>query len=547
MSAHPHTRAAAREKRFRPISYTLVFLMMACIVLTLSVLVRSLLPDWHAEIMAGILLFILLDRLYIHKQLQSLTPLSSEWVVTLGAQWVVIALVSRFLLSFANGPASLTDDLSHWVRGSLGTLFTAEFVITLMLAATLWVLTTQFLNLLDEIGLDMKAALSEEPVHTRTDIVPAHQRMVNLTFTSGIVLVILTALTRLNLQTVISNSSGLPILEWSRFSGAEAGALLYFVFGLALMSLSRLMSLQTHWDRLRIPVSSSNLPRQWAMYSLVFLIALAVVVSLLPAGDSLGFFAVLGTLVGFLVNVLIFLSQLILGLVLMLLSLPFVLFGKTPPGIVNSEPPPMPVFPQVPEATPYSNATFELIRSILLWGGLILLLVYSLIRFVRQHDSLLAALRRNRITNWLVLAWQWLYRNVDRTRASLTQAIANGWQRVVSRLGSNRLLPRPGWISLRSLDPRRRVYFFYLAMVRRAGEQGLARGPSQTPAEYASHLEQAVPSVKEDIDALTQAFIEARYSRRNIDKAKASFVKATWERIRPALRGKTKENRSETK
>lgn len=542
MSAHPHTQAAAREKRFRPISYTLVFLMMACIVLTLSVLVRSLLPDWHAEIMAGILLFILLDRLYVHKQLQSLTPLSSEWVVTLGAQWVVIALVSRFLLSFANGPASLTDDLSHWVRGSLGSFFTAQFVITLLLAATLWVLTTQFLNLLDEIGLDIEAALSEEPVHAQTGLVPAHQRMVNLTFTSGIVLVILTAMTRLNLQTMISNSSGLPPIEWSRFSGAEAGALLYFVFGLALLSLSRLMSLQTHWDRLRIPVSSSNLPRQWAMYSLVFLIALAVVVSLLPAGDSLGFFSVLGTLVGFLVNVLIFLSQLILGLVLMLLSLPFVLFGKTPPGIVNSEPPPMPVFPQAPEATPYTNATFELIRSILLWGGLILLLVYSLIRFVRQHDSLLAALRRNRITNWLVLAWQWLYRNVDRTRASLTQAIADGWQRVVSRLGSNRLLPRPGWISLRSLDPRRRVYFFYLAMVRRAGEQGLARSPSQTPAEYASQLEQAVPAAKEDIDTLTQAFIEARYSRQDIDRTKASFVKATWERIRRALREQKKES-----
>jgi hypothetical protein len=542
MSAHPQTRATAREKLFRPVSYTLVFLMMACMVLTLSVLVRSLLPGWHAGIMAGILLFIILDRLYIHKQLQSLTPLSSEWVVTLGAQWVVIALVSRFLLSYANGPASLTDDLSHWIRGSLGSFFTAEFVITLLLAATLWVLATQFLNLLEEIGLDMKAALSEEPIHAQTDIVPAHQRMVNLTFTSGIVLVILTALTRINLQTVISNSSGLPPIEWSRFSGAEAGALLYFVFGLAMLSLSRLMSLQTHWDRLRIPVSSSNLPRQWALYSLVLLIALAVLVSLLPAGDSLGLFSVLGTLVAFLVNVLIFLSQLILGLVLMLFSLPFVLFGKTPPVIANSEPPPMPVFPQAPEAEPYTNAAFELIRSILLWGGLILLIVYSLIRFVRQHDSLLAALRRNRITNWLVMAWQWLYRNVDRTRANLAQTIADGWQSLVSRLGSNRLLTRPGWINLRSLDPRRRVYFFYLAMVRRAGEQGFARRPSQTPAEYASRLDQAVPAVREDIDKLTQAFIEARYSRKEIDRTKASFAKATWERIRRALREKKGES-----
>ena len=57
-------------------------------------------------------------------------------------------------------------------------------------------------------------------------------------------------------------SDGLPELELNSLSGGEAGVLLYFVFGLALLSLSRLMSLQTHWNRLRIPVSSDNLARQ---------------------------------------------------------------------------------------------------------------------------------------------------------------------------------------------------------------------------------------------------------------------------------------------
>jgi hypothetical protein len=541
MNLHPKFDAGT-ENRFRLAGYTLVFLMMACAVLSLSVLIRSLFPDWHTGIMAALLLLIVIDRLFIHKQLKSLIPLSSEWVLTLGVQWVVILLFSRFLLSYANGPEALLHDLASWARGAIADFFAAEFVITLLLAAALWVITTQFLQLLDEIGLDMKAALSEEPIHHQTPILPAHQRMVHLTFTTGIVLVILTALTRLNLQTMISNTSGLPPVEWSRFSGAEAGALLYFVFGLALLSLSRLMSLQTHWNRLRIPVSSSNLPRQWAIYSLIFFLLLGLVVGMLPAGDSLGLFSILGTLLGFLLAILVFVSQLMVGLLLMLISLPFLLFGQAPPGIANSAPPPMPVFPSAHQSVPFTSAALEFVRSFLLWGALITIVLFSVVRFARQHESLLEALRRNRITNWLMLAWQWLYRNVDRTRESLVRAIADGWQTFVSRLEGNRMLSRPGLINVRALDPRRRVYFFYLAMIRRGNEQGIARKPAQTPAEYAAQLEQAIPSVQEDIDSMTQAFVEARYSRREVDSQKAASVKATWDRIRRALRGKSKEN-----
>ena len=280
-------KARRNEQKFRSVSYAFVFLMMACMVLTINVLIHNLLPDWHSGIMAGILLFIVIDRLYLHRYLKSLTPWSSEWAIALGVQWIVIAVFSRFLLSYVNGPAALVSDLALIARGYLAVLLTPEYVITLFLAATLWTLLTEFLELLDEMGLDMKWALAEHPPLVQAEMVPAHQRMVSLIFTTGVVLVVLTAMTRLNLQNVVSNSTGVPSVEWSRFSGGEAGALLYFVFGLALLSVSRLMSLQTHWNRVRIPVSSANLPRQWGIYSLVFLLLLALLVSALTAGDSL--------------------------------------------------------------------------------------------------------------------------------------------------------------------------------------------------------------------------------------------------------------------
>ena len=538
------SKAMGNAKVFRSISYALVCMMMVCGVMTIGILVQNALPNWHSGIIAGVMVFIVIDRLYTFQQLKSLTLFSSEWVIAYGAQWIVIVLFIRFLLSYANGLAAFLADLSLFARGDVANFFTGEFVITLLLALLVWVLTAQFLGLLDEIGLDPELALREDPGRLQADVVPAHQRLVNLIFSLGIALVILTALTRINTSAIFSSPNGIPKIEVSRFSGGEAGALLYFIFGLALLSLSRLMSLQTHWNRLRIPVSSDNLTRQWGIYSLFFLLILAVIVSLLPAGDSLGFFSVVGALFGFLIRVLILISQLIVAVGFFLISLPFLLLGKTPPFLNRFAPPPLPV-PQAQPVPPISiSAVWELIRSILLWGSLVLIIVYSFILFVRQHDSILAALRKSRITNWLILAWQWLYRNADKTRASLSHAIAEGWQSIVARLEGKRIRPRPAWVSLRSLEPRRQIYFFYLAMIRRGSEQGITRKPSQTPSEYAVQLENALPSASEDIDSITDAFVQARYSRQEVDSRKAESVKAIWGRIRSALKIKAKSARS---
>jgi hypothetical protein len=545
MNPNQLSNAMRNGNVFRFLSYTLVFLLLLCAVLTVGAFFSNVVPGWHAGVMASTMLFIVIDRLYTYRQLRLLTPLSSEWAVAVGAQWVLIVLLIRFLLSYANGIDSLRADLALFARGEISELFTLEFVVSLLLALLMWSVTGRFLDVLDEIGLDQKMALEEGPPPTQSDAVPAHQKLVGLIFSLGIGLVILTALARVNLQEVASNTEGLPAIEFSGLSGAEAGALLYFVFGLALLSLSRLMSLQTHWNRLRIPISSQNLTRQWAMYSLFFLIILGLIVSLLPAGDSLGLFSVLGTLFEFLLSILFFLGQLLLSLIVLLVSLPFFLLGQGPP-IPNSPPPPPPLpnLPVQPAEPLADNAAWIFARSILLWGLLAAILIFVIVQFVRQHGGILPALRNSRVGNWLALAWQWLSRNADQTRGSLSRAIADGWQTIISRLEGRRVLPLAGLVNLRSLDPRRQIYFFYLAMIRRGGEQGVPRKPSQSPTEYAAALERALPEAVEDIDSITGSFVEARYSRHEVNPQDANVVKATWGRIRRALQSKAEREKS---
>lgn len=531
MNKRSFSDSIANRKVFQAIGYTLVFLMLACGVMTLDILIYRALPSWHSGIIAALLLFIVIDRFYTHRHFASLTPLSREWALALGTQWILILVVSRFLLSYAEGIDSLRSDLLLFTRGNLIELITPEYVFSLLLALLFWYLTGQFLDLLDESGLNQELALQEEQVPG--GLIPVHQRLVSLIFSLGIGLVIVAALTRVTIHAAASTDR-FPGVEVSRVSGGEAGALLYFVFGLALLSLSRLMSLQIHWNQLRIPVTSPNLARQWGIYSIAFLLILAAIVSLLPAGDSLGFFAVLRMLLGFLMAVLVFLGQIIISLLFLLLSIPMRLFGRiTLP--ISTVPPRLPTVPLEPVSSAAGGIPWALIKSILLWGALVVIVVFSLIQFVRQHEGLLAALRKSRMVNWLITAWQWLSNAAVKTGGSLSHGIAAGWQSLVARLERRRLLSRAGWINLRGLDPRRRIYFFYLAMLRRGAEKGLIRKPSQTPSEYALILEKELPSALEDIDSVTGAFIEARYSRRDVNASAANAVRAAWGRIRQAL------------
>jgi len=540
MKPEPAANPAGSAKVVRFISTVLLFLMMACAVMTVGNLIQNVLPHWHAGIIAGAMLFMVMERLYTHRHFKSLSLFSSEWFVSVGAQWIVVIIFTRLLISYADGLDSFVRDLAMFARGDRYSFFTPEFIVTIVFLILAWWVPARFIDLLDEMGLDEQIARSEAPAYIDSNAIPAHQRLVSLIFSVGIVLAVAAALTRLDLRASFSNFTGWPRLELNHLSGVEAGALLYFAFGLALLSLGRLMTLQTRWNIQRIPVSAAHLARQWGVYSLVFLLGLAVIVSILPAGDSLGFFSILGTLLSFLFGVLAFLGQLIAALLVLLITLPFRLFGRDLPPVRNlPDPSLLTNLPAAPAEPAAASEIWLLIRSIILWGGLAVIIVFSVIRFVRQHENILAALRESRVAIWLRQVWQWLSRTAGKTGESLSRALAEGWQRIAARLEGNRFLSRPGFLSLRSLDPRRQVLFFYLAMIRRGQEQGVARQPSQTPSEYAAALEKALPSADEDIDSITEAFVQARYSRREVDAGAADLVKATWGRIRRALQGKS--------
>jgi hypothetical protein len=91
-------------------------------------------------------------------------------------------------------------------------------------------------------------------------------------------------------------------------------------------------------------------------------------------------------------------------------------------------------------------------------------------------------------------------------------------------------------LRLNSLSPRERIWYFYLSTVKRAAEKGVVRGKAETPLEFSADLKAEWPEAEEDLDALTDAFLAARYSRREPGEEDVNPVKKRWRQVKSSLR-----------
>jgi hypothetical protein len=77
-----------------------------------------------------------------------------------------------------------------------------------------------------------------------------------------------------------------------------------------------------------------------------------------------------------------------------------------------------------------------------------------------------------------------------------------------------------------------------LRLIERGKEEGIERRPAQTPIQYREMLGKNLPEVEAEVDDLTASFMEARYTRHEIEDEQAGYVQSLWKRILQALRRK---------
>jgi hypothetical protein len=304
--------------------------------------------------------------------------------------------------------------------------------------------------------------------------------------------------------------------------------LIYFTIGLWLASRGRIAVMRARWLAGEVEVDPS-LERRWRRSSLLIILLAAALAAFLPIGST----NALGTIVQAGINLLVAVGALVLGLVTFFVSFLVRALGGDP--AIDSPPTfEMPALPTAESPPPPGDSPAAFVIGFFYWLAIAAVAVLALLFFLRGRGVAIDG-------RWLVALWGrvtgWLGRLFRRAGAGaglFSLALRNR----LPRLGRGSGLPGRPWryLRLNSLSPQEQIRFFYLAAVRRAGERGVPRGEAETPLEYAADLKASWPEAEEDLEALTEAFLAARYSRQEIRPDDASLVRRVWRRVRQALR-----------
>ncbi len=501
----------------------LVSAMLTCFMISLTQFAQVLAPNWENWYLPLIAFLVSLDALYTKRATRNLTVPSLEWLVFRVSELVVILLAVKVLLYILRDPTQLFLDLSLWREDFIGNFFSGEYLAVSFLVILIWIISGLFANDLGELEVGESFLDGEIPIGSGLSRQIARENLVTRVFFLGVMMIILATFIRIDLQSIGVTKGPLH--------PSAINILLYFFFSLALMSQTQFAILRAGWSHQHLQIGK-NIGIRWAVYSILFLFGVSGLVICLPTRYTLGFLAVLNYILELLISIVLFLWEALIFLFLLLLSLLGLHSGDTKSTNI------IPKRPLPPEPTNLNTTPIpwlEFIKSILFWAVFVSVVIFSVYQFLNQHQELLAKLRQ--IPGWSQIQgfWERFIAWLRGVNSAISKRIETGLRTLPRRqLDTDQGLRR--FAGLRRLSPRQKILFFYLALVRRGREKGFRRQAWQTPYEYGETLREALPEVNEDLSAMTDTFVEARYSHHLISDERVGFMKRWWLRVRRALR-----------
>jgi hypothetical protein len=357
-------------------------------------------------------------------------------------------------------------------------------------------------------------------------------------FWGGIILVLISGITQWILR---AGFSSLTDFQRPSIGGIIFNVLVYFTLGLVLLSQARLTRLLVGWETQKVPVTS-GLVKQWAKYGLLFLGVITLVAFILPTGYSLGFLASAAVVIGYLLGLLMFIFELLTFLIF----LPFLwLFSLLGQSTEERSPPPLPPAPftSPAEAGTPAPSWFEAVRSLIFWLVAIGMAWYLVKIYLNDHPELRQMLKSFKPVGLTIRLLKQLWAHLLRLAQTGLEMIPKKTILPEQQRGVPAPVRRWNWFGLRRLAPRERILSYYLNILKRAEKCGPARKAHQTPYEYEPDLSRSVPDVQPEVDALTQAFVQARYSQKKFDEEQATLVKQQWRQIRRKLQKRGRKSR----
>lgn len=501
----------------------IVAAMAGCVTYSLVELGRFLVPEWKLgwPVVACCVL-VALEAAYSYHLLHARQLRGTALLRFRLVELSVIFLIVR-LISYVGDPwEEIVADIRAWPAEPFAILDPETMAIYLLVIATWWVATSTAHDML---------RLAEPPQWRRGERHPL-QNISGRFFWGGAVLLGTSGLARIGIALLLNKE--LPPVPWMVLN-----VLAYFLLGLALLGQANWVNLRQQWQAREAQIAE-GVARRWLRYSIVLLGIAGVTAFLLPTRYTIGLLDVIMQAITIIVYVLTLAFLVISYLIGSLIKLLYDLLGLRLPRtrLLPFRLPPF--FWRLRSRAPASGLPgwLEIVRAVFFWAVLTGVVVYTVRNYLRDHPEILRALRRfplmRAILQWIVRLWLW----VRGTTGIMRSRLARRYLRP-QPTGS---VPSQQTVSYPRTDTARdRILYYYMSILSRARSLGLTRLPTETPYEYATtfttHMrDRGLPEAGEDMENLTDLFVEARYSPHPMGKERSQQARLSWQHLRAALR-----------
>ena len=506
-----------------------VVVLLVCASFTVQSLLIRITPHWNLSYLPWLAGFAAAEALISQRYIMRPSHLSTNGGIYRIAELLLIFLVTRLVTIPWQRGLDLWQIILDWKDNPLENFFDAQFLLALLVVVMIWGLSMLFAQDLAEQEGDELAVESTDMEGLVSDRAAVQRRLAGRIFAVGGVLVFINGLLRQDTFYFFGAAEAPKQAMWH--------VIVYFVAGLVLLSLSQLANRRLAWAWEQIPVKA-DLPRKWITASIIFLLLVFLIAFTLPTAYSQRFLPGLGNLLGIVFSFLY-------GLALLILTPIFYLFGwlmslfKADQTSQDTGPIQLPeLFARDVLAPVVPPAWLATLRTILIWVIILGVGSYLLFIYAKQNRQITIHLHRAGVKDWLKKAWQWLVSHFKAGWKRAPALIKAGFLRWRVGAGHRAAEDRSAYLSLRRLDPRRKVIFYYLALLRRTGEMKLPRAGWQTPREYNQILSRHLPEVEQELASMTDLFIEARYSQHAIGDRHINSIQSAWEQVRKLLRSR---------
>jgi hypothetical protein len=448
------------------------------------------------------------------------------------AEWVTILIVLKICLYLWGDPSQLVGDLAAWESNFFNFFYDTQvqdggYILCLIAVAGSWLVSFLFAHDLNRLQLDEDELFLENHEAIERDRRGIRARMVEIILAIGAATVFLTAGSRFDLSRI-----GI-VPTWS-VNGPVINVVIYFLLAMMFLSQTQFDYLRGTWMWGRAPVTA-RLGGSWLKYGLIFFALISVLAYLLPTRYTVGILDLLRLLYSYLTSGLLFILLILLSPFLWLMNLLVRLFGGNQKPEQPTPAAPSPLIP--PAAQPSTPIPWlEVLKSLLFWAFFIGVTGYFLYYYLSHNTALWKSLASVPLFRWLNGLFKGLFGWLRLANRKIVEVIKAGRDRLIAQQAAGPAgLFRPA-INFRNLSPRQKVIFFYINLVQRGSQKGIPRKQSQTPYEYSQNLSTAFPEVQDDLQGITEAFIEARYTRHAIDPSRASLAQEFWRRVMEALK-----------